>query len=135
MPCDGVTADPLVVDDGWLGAPSPFRELTILWLVGLCVALVFGRCVPGAAAATRLALAGDGALGIILGLNLAFNFRGTADFMARRAARRPFTEFYVKPVFEKSLTWRRHGVAFALVGVAFVVAALAGATMDGEWLG
>jgi hypothetical protein len=133
-PCDAATADRLVVDDGWIHAPSPFRELPFLWLVGLFVALVCGRRVPDAATATRLALAGDGGLGAILGLNLAFNIRGAADFMARRAARRPFTEFYVKPVLDKPVAWRRIGVAFALVGVAFVVAALAGATMDGDWL-
>jgi hypothetical protein len=134
-PCDPATADPLVVDEGWMDAPSPFRELPFLWFVGLVVALVCGRRVPGATAATRLFLAGDGGLGIMVGLNLAFNIRGAADFMARRMARRPFTEFYVKPVLDKPLTWRRVGVAFVLVGVAFAVAALVGATMDGDWLG
>jgi hypothetical protein len=129
-----VDDDVAMGNDRWRDAPSPLRELPFLWFAGLVVALVCGRQAPGAMTATRFAVGGDGGLGILLGLSLALNARGAADFMAFRAARRPFTEFYVKPILDKPGAWRRIGVVFALVGMAFVIGALLGATMDWDWL-
>jgi hypothetical protein len=51
--------------------------------------------------------------------------------MAHRGERQVFTEFYVRPLLDKPSVWRRVGVAFALIGVLLVLAALLGARADG----
>jgi hypothetical protein len=84
-----VDDDVAMANDRWRDAPSPLRELPFLWFAGLLLSLVCGRQAPGAMTATRFAVGGDGGLGILLGLSLALNARGAADFMAFRATRRP----------------------------------------------
>ena len=108
-----------------LEAPHPLREYFCLWFVTFWAAFLLS--VLHLRGPLRPVVGLLGGTGMLLGLTLAGNIAGAAVFWAQLATRhRPMGVDYSQSVSARPRFVRLFGLAFAAVGLTFVIGSLTG---------